>query len=50
VRVAKGLIQRMYDSSAQEIRALPGKRVWPAVHDTALDGIQQINNRDRGRE
>ena len=45
VRVAKGLIRRMYDASAKEIQSLPGRRVWPVVHDTALDGIQQINKK-----
>ena len=45
VRAAKGLIRRMYDASAKEIQSLPGRRVWPVVHDTALDGIQQINKK-----
>jgi len=50
VRVAKGLIRRMYDASAKEIQSLPGRRVWPVVHDTALDGIQQINRKCRRSE
>lgn len=44
VRVAKILSRRLYDSAADEVRSLPGKRVWPVVHDGALDGIQQMNN------
>jgi hypothetical protein len=50
VRTAKTLSRRLYDEAGTETQALPGRRVWPVVHDTALDGIQQINRKCRRSE
>jgi len=45
VAAAKRLARRLRDKAARELQSLPDRRVWPAVHDTALDGIQQINKK-----
>ena len=50
VRTAKTLSRRLYDEAGTETQALPCRRVWPVVHDTALDGIQQINRKGRRSE
>lgn len=43
VRSARRLCKRMYAQAGKEIRALPGRKVWPEYKDdAALDGINQL--------
>ncbi len=43
VRAAIRLCRRMHGEAERELESLPGRRVWPAVKDSALDGINQLS-------
>ena len=45
VRAAKRMCKRMFADAEKEIRALPGRKVWPSSDDSALDGINQLTRK-----
>lgn len=45
VEAGKRLAASLGKRAAGELRALPKRRTWPVVQDSALDGIRQINSK-----
>jgi hypothetical protein len=45
VAAAKGLCTRMFREAEAEIRALPGRRIWPSADVSPLDGINQLGRK-----